>query len=209
MARWKKQFRKSLKIMKWMVITVLVLPLSYCLISLILGLFTVNSKQDETNQTCSIYLHSNGVHLDLIIARNDLDEDLTQQISDPNDQYISFGWGEREFYLHTPRWSDLKFKTAVNALFLESPTLIHVYRHQAFKKDWIEIKVSTSQLKSVGSIIKNTFDFDNTRKVQVVKNASYADTDRFYISKGSYSAFNTCNTFVNSTLKRSGLKACY
>ena len=37
----------------------------------------------------------------------------------------------------------------------------------------------------------------------------YTTYDEFYEAKGNYSCFKTCNSWVNSALKESNLKACY
>src|SRR3546814_11193566 len=41
--------------------------------------------------------------------------------------YLAFGFGNRDFYLTTPTWADLTFKTAFAAAIGGGPSLIHVY----------------------------------------------------------------------------------
>ncbi|REG87882.1 uncharacterized protein DUF2459 [Winogradskyella sediminis] len=42
----------------------------------------------------------------------------------------------------------------------------------------------------------------------ILENQGYSSIDDFYKAKGSYSCFKTCNSWVNSAFKESGLKSC-
>lgn len=196
------------KILKWFLYVVAV-PVTYMLIALILTYIPVNRKSDATELNKTIYLNTNGVHLDIIIPIKNLESELLKGIKHhKNTKYLSFGWGEENFYINTPTWGDLTFKNAFKALFLKSSTLMHITRYQKKRKDWVEIKINTSELQKLNFYINNTFQTNEDRMKIILENKGYTYRDDFYRAKGSYSCFKTCNSWVNTAFKESGLKAC-
>lgn len=197
------------RILKW-ILFLLSIPLLYILISLLLTSITVNKKDKEDNAEKSIFLTTNGVHLDIILPKENIDSLLLLGIKQNTaENYLAFGWGDENFYLNTPTWGDLTFKNAFGALFLKSSTLVHLTRYQNKQSDWIEIKVTEAELKKLNSYLLETFFLnENGEKVMLI-DKGYTSKDDFYKANGSYTCFNTCNSWVNSAFKNSGLKACY
>jgi len=196
------------KIVKW-IIAIIIIPIVYFLVSLILIFIPINNEEKKSNKNKSIYLNSNGVHLNIIIAKNQLHPKLLDGLKySDNDNYFSFGWGDKNFYLNTPTWGDLTFNNASRALFLKGTALIHLNRYSTTKFDWVEIKVNQNQLGKINQYIDKTFCLDSTNKKILLNNSGYSYNDDFYAAMGSFSCFKTCNTWVNSGLKESGIKAC-
>ncbi len=185
----------------------------YVLTAFILINVKVNSSESLRNQktnTSQIYLSTNGVHLDLIVPVNLLTSNLKQGLYlGSQDAFVAFGWGDADFYLNTPTWSDLTFITAVKALFLKSSTLMHVSRFQNIDHDWVKVAINDDQLKKINSYLEGSFKTDIKNQKQLIPNASYFTNDSFYKANGSYSVLKTCNTWVNQGFKYSGLTACY
>ena len=196
------------KIFQW-IFYVLLLPLLYASIALICSFITVGENNPTGNENHTIYLHTNGVHLDIAISKADLDEDLYRQLyHKPGENYISFGWGDENFYLNTRTWDDLTFGNAFGALFLKSSTLMHVTRYRGVHKDWQAIKVSARQLEILNERISQSFKRDRASQIIQLENKGYTAIDDFYKAEGSYSCIYTCNTWVNSVFKDAGLKSC-
>lgn len=124
-----------------------------------------------------------------------------------SDTYLSFGWGEENFYINTPTWGDLTFKNAFKAMFLKSSTLMHITRYKSVGSDWVEIKITESELEKLNDYLQNTFSTDEHGMKILLEDQGYTAIDDFYKAKGSYSCFKTCNTWVNSGFKESGLKS--
>lgn len=144
------------------------------------------------------------------MAKNDLDDKVLSGIKhQENTNYLALGWGDKNFYLNTPTWGDLTFKTAMGALFLNSPTLVHVTQYQNQQTDWVEVKVSKQELEKLNAYLLQTFALNENGEKILLENKGYGSNDDFYKAKGNYSCFNTCNTWVNSGFKTSGLKSCY
>jgi len=196
------------KVVKWIFIIILI-PIVYFLISLILTYIPLNEVAQYSEKNKSIYLSSNGVHLNIIIPKDQMDIKLLNGLKYfENNKYFSFGWGDKKFYLNTPTWSDLTFKNALHALFLKDSTLIHLTRYSTIQETWLEIKVNQNQLNKINQYIYKTFYFDSQSKKILLNNKGYSYNDDFYEALESYSCFKTCNSWVNSGLKESDIKAC-
>ena len=196
------------KIVKW-IGCFLLIPLGYVLISFLCTAITVNGTiTGETPHT--IYLSTNGVHLDIIIPTKNIQDELRENLKDELHitEYVSFGWGDENFYLHTPTWDDLTFSNAFSALFLKSTTLMHVTKYNTKRNSWVAIQISESQLTKLNSYIETSFQKDTTGSIVKLEGESYGENDMFYKAIGSYSCLKTCNTWTNQAFKESTIKAC-
>ncbi len=201
--------RLGKRILKW-ILYLLLIPILYIGMSLILLSITIDRKIENQVSEKTIYLNTNGVHLDIVIPKNNIDSQLLLGLKqEQSDKYLSFGWGDENFYLNTPTWGDLTFKNAFSAMFLKSSTLMHVTRYSYKHSDWMEIKITESELKKLNFYIQNTFKTSENEMKVVLENKGYSPVDDFYKASGSYSCFKTCNSWVNSGFKESGLKSCF
>jgi len=197
------------KILKWIFYLALI-PIGYLLISLFLTIITVEKKDKLSNLNKTIYLSTNGVHLNVILLKKDISSDLIKGISHlSNEKYFSFGWGDENFYLNTPTWGDLTFRNGFNAMFINSPTLIHLTRYKKKHNDWVEIKISENEINRLNLYLIHSFKKDSEGKKILLPNKGYTSNDDFYKAIGRYSCFNTCNSWINTGFKESGLKSCY
>jgi len=196
------------KIIKW-ILFVLAMPIIYLVVSLVLTLITVNNIDTQVDKTEKIFLSTNGVHLNVILEKKDLHKSLVKGLDhSSSDNFFSLGWGDEVFYLNTPAWSDLTIKTAFNAAFLKGPSLIHSSRYRQVQSNWVEIKVSPSELRKINELILQSFSTDANGNLMLLKGEGYSNNDDFYKARGSYSCFKTCNSWVNTIFKKSGLKSC-
>lgn len=187
----------------------LLIPLTYFLVALILTAITIDRKTIDTIPNQTIYLSTNGVHLDIVIPKENLDSSLLRNLVHNNyENYIAFGWGDKNFYLNTPTWSDLSFNTACKAMFLKSSTLVHITRYRHEQSDWIEIKITKSELKKLKAYLSKSFTLTENGNKKLLQNKGYTTRDNFYEANGSYSLFKTSNSWVNTGFKKSGLKSC-
>lgn len=197
-----------LKILKWF-LCFLGIPISYIIISLILTYISVNNIELSIDDSKKIYLSTNGVHLNIIIPVNDLRFELKKDLKyTKHDKYFSFGWGDENFYLNTPTWNDLTIANTFNALFLKSTTAIHITRYTQIVKTWTVVNLSKLELNKLNKFITESFKKDKDGNKIIIANVSYSTNDNFYKANGSYSFFKTCNSWVNSAFKESGLKSC-
>ena len=151
---------KFLKKILKLILGVLAIPVIYLLISFMLTSITVNDKDVISNIKKNIYLNTNGVHLDIIIPVSEIEDKLINGLKMKDEKYLSFGWGDENFYLNTPTWNDLTFKNAFNALFLNSNTLIHLTKYTRKNSEWIVVPLNEKQLSKLNQYILNSFQLN-------------------------------------------------
>lgn len=202
-----KYFRKVVMIL-------LLPPLIYGILVIFGGIIPVNKNSTRTGSV-SIYLVQNGSHTDIVVPIASktinweniiLPEDFPSEVK--NARYYSFGWGDREFYRTTPYWEDLTFKTAFSALFLNTPSAVHIRRLENIDSEKIiSLNIEKEEYRKLSEYILKHLEFQKDRKL-VPLDFNYSDNDVFYDSRSTFHAFRTCNSWVNSALKYSGLRSC-
>ena len=193
----------------------LVLPLLYLLAALMLGHIVREPPRAAAIRDITVYLLDNGVHTDLALPLSNAVFDWTTVI-DPADarqlyfplDYVAFGWGDRAFYLETPQWHDMKVATAFKAVAGLGDTVIHVtfLPQPRATPNSVAIDVSADEYRALAASIVASLQTDSTGRAQVIAGRAYGDNDAFYAAHGSYSLFNTCNSWTNHRLKAAGLK---
>jgi len=187
----------------------------YALGVFLLPFIPVNTQEDDADEI-SIYILTNGVHTDIVcpLRHEEMDWSTILPLTDTREpamdmNYVSFGWGDKGFYLNTPTWSELKLSTALKAAFWLSESAMHVtyYRSMSEDEHCRKIFVSRAQYKHLVNYILNTFDRANDQVIHIPTDMVYGDNDAFYEAKGSYNLFYTCNTWANAALKAAGQKA--
>jgi len=179
----------------------------YLLMAIILSIVSTHPKTLDCSKDKEIYVATNGVHLEVIIQKKDLDTTQVQALQiGPQTNFVSFGWGDRAFYINTPDWGDLKLTTAINALFLNSKSTIHVTNYSQKKEDWVSVPVCEEQITLLTAYIDNEFATNDENELLEIKASGYTVNDTFYEANGSYNCIQTCNTWVNVGLKRAHIK---
>ena len=200
--------KKLLKFLLKLLLFLIAIPVVYLLVSLVLTAIPVNSDSVQAIDSHTIYLSTNGVHLDIVMPLELMDDQLLNGLKrTPEDSYFGIGWGEENFYINTPQWSDLTLGTAVNAAFLKNSTLLHINRYSRKNSAWVPVQLNDQELQAVNNYIQQTFRLDASGNKQLVPDVGYTVKDDFYKARGSYSLHHTCNSWVNSCFRESGLKA--
>jgi len=181
-----------------------------------LGKISVD-KEPTASKDITIYIRTNGVHTDLVIPLKNEQMDWSKEIRFENTiskdtcaKYLSVGWGDKGFYLHTPTWADLTFSVAFKAATGLSTSAIHAtfYKTIEVGNDCVELKISKKQYTRLIKYIQNSFlKSPDGHLINIKTNANYGKNDAFYDAGGSYSMFHTCNTWANNGLKSCGQKA--
>ena len=179
----------------------------YFLAALILSLLKTHPPKQDCLADREIYITTNGVHLDIVLPVENVEPEFLSRLEIlPGTKYVSFGWGDREFYINTPEWKDLTFKTAFKALFLKSETAMHVTCYRGFGADWKPVQLCGQQINRLNSYIENSFKKSVDGKLQKIADYGYYENDAFYEATGSFSLFRTCNVWVNKALKVTGIQ---
>jgi uncharacterized protein (TIGR02117 family) len=158
------------------------------------------------------------VHADLVLPiKTDL-KDWSEKIKFEHIQskdsifhYLAFGWGDKGFYLETPEWSDLKFKTAFNAAFNLGTSAMHTtfYKQIHETENCVKIEISKEQYQKLITFIEASFQYDTNGNPIFIDATTYGKNDSFYEAHRTYNLFYTCNTWANQALKKAHMKAAF
>ncbi len=160
-----------------------------------------------------VFVLSGAVHTDLILpvrsdSTNWLDEFPRDAFEKNCERYshVAIGWGDRGFYLETPTWRELKASTAVNAMLLTSDSVMHV-QFMGEPLETVEcraVRVSEEQYAALTQFIRDTFERKDDQVVPI-NGEAYNERDAFFVARGSYHAFNTCNCWAARGLAQTGV----
>ena len=145
----------------------------------------ISTGEYAEEPTHCIYIADNGFHTDIIIPGLD--------------DYTSYGWGSKIFYMNVPTWDDLTFDIASEALFKDPTSVMRVTKHSYVKSNWLEVPVTEEQLDIILNEIDKTMDRDSNNEWIPIRG-------NFYKAIGNYSFKRTCNTWVNDIFKKANLK---
>jgi len=200
----------------YFILTLFVIVGTYMLCAIILSGIEVKAEQESTRDV-EIYIITNGVHADIVLPVRAEHMDWSKQIpfthtmgQDSLATLISFGWGDKRFYLETPEWKDLKWNTALKAILGLNNTAIHIsfYRNLHEGVDCKKLYISMSQYERLVTYIEKSFtrNIDGSF-IQISPELHYGPNDSFYEAEGNYNLFYTSNTWTNDALKACGQKA--
>ena len=210
-----KKLKRILRFTLRFVLSIVAFVAVYLIAVFLLYRIPVNSHPTPGGDI-PIYINSNGVHTDIVVPlKNDV-KDWTKDIlfsqtvaQDTVANFVAFGWGDKGFYLDTPEWSDLKASTAFKAAFYLGSSAMHTRFYKSLKEDaeCKKIMITKEDYASLVTYIEESFELDDTKKVQWISGNSYGKYDAFYEAQGRYSLFYTCNTWANQALKAGNQKA--
>lgn len=168
-----------------------------------------NPRWREPAEGIPIFVETNGVHtalvLPLVTPEKDWRGDFpARDLAEPDRPYthVSVSWGDREVFLNTPTWSDLRSSTVARIVIGGGDGLLHVahYVRPAPSDDLRPLRVTPAQYRVI------------IRRVEAVlpeigrRYPGYGQQDVFYAARGRYSAGNTCNQWTSDTLAAAGVR---
>ncbi|MGB0523756.1 MAG: TIGR02117 family protein [Flammeovirgaceae bacterium] len=190
--------------------------LLYLLTAIILTLIPSNSSSEQPAEGIDIYLISNGFHMDLVLPAthkiyhwNDFIDFTQFHESTKPPKFLAFGWGDKGFFYDAPTVNDLTISTTLNAIFLPSPSVMHVilFFGRPVGQDVHQITLSPQQYEALVMHIQSGFQRNEQQQIIPLTGDGYGHvTDKFYQGTGSYSLFTTCNSWINQGLKKAGVK---
>lgn len=185
------------------------------LLAFILPEFKVNNDFSSPAKGVKIFIHSNGVHTDFVVPvrtsviRWDTVVHPADFGADSTYTHVSFGWGNKKFYIETPTWNDLTFSTAIIAAFGLGDAAMHVTYYKSAPREserTISYVISEEQYRNLISHISGTFRYDENG-MMLIDHPGYGYHDRFYEAQGHYSFIKTCNEWTGDGMEATGLPA--
>ncbi|MBF2065362.1 MAG: TIGR02117 family protein [Calothrix sp. C42_A2020_038] len=185
------------------------------LMIIFIGILTPSKWFYDSSQPCdvNIYVINGGVHSDILLpvktSKHDWNDfiPLEQIGTDINQQYkyLSFGWGEHDFYINTPTVADIKIHTVIKALFYpNNSSVMHVRGFNNLPDQrYVDIKcvgISHENYLRLAEFIQKSFQTDSTGRVIRLANG-YNPYGGFYGANGSYSILRNCNHWTVDALR--------
>jgi uncharacterized protein (TIGR02117 family) len=202
-----RNIKKRFKSLKNGLAVLFGLPMLYLAAALLLSVLPTHPPEKNCRPEHKLFVSTNGVHLDIILPVENIAPDLRSQLSLPAvTRFVAFGWGDKEFYIKTPEWSDLTFPVAFRALFMKTEAAMHVTSLGRSFNGWKEVEICTGQLHALNSYINSSFKKNETGELQKLDFPGYTSYDDFYEANGSFTIFFTCNVWANNALKEIEIK---
>ena len=159
-----------------------------------------------TEPSKTIYLVRHGWHAGIVIKRADISPDIWPRHNDfPDAEYLEFGWGDKEYYM-TP---SPNLGTILKAGLLPTASVLHIVGFSGPvtryfpRSEVIRIELSGMGFQRLCSYLENSYALDEAGRSQPL-GASLYGAGRFYLSRESYHAFNTCNVWTARGLREAG-----
>jgi len=204
---------------KWFTILLFSFLCIYFFLAFVLSRMTVEGKNDPKS-SIKIYLMKSGVHTDFVLPIKTEVIDWTKSFprentgfKDSTTKLIAIGWGDKNFYMNTPEWADLTFKTAIFAMTGLGSSAIHATYHYEILSDRpvIQLYLSVKQYKALVRYIQHQLVLDkrgNTVYIPAKNKQVVSGNDAFYAAHNCYSMVLTCNSWINRGLKACHKRAC-
>ena len=183
--------------------------------ALTIGYITPRQWSRVSGESCSItiYVSGSNLHTNLIVPvkTNEVDWKSHLNLAEIEPQgrndynFLSFGWGERDFYLTTPTLQDLRLSTTLRALLLPTESVLYVRGHHTLPKSSSQyqvkpVKVSRQAYWQLTEFLLSSFARDwQGEPIRIRESNRYNGS--FYIAKGYYSVLRTCNDWTATGLR--------
>ena len=207
--------RRTIKILALSLLAPFALTAAYLSAAALAGLVPIGPATDRGPKEVDIYVHSNGVHADLLLPVTALDIDWRRRlptyddpdVADGGFPYLAFGWGDRSFYLNTPTWADLDAQTALLALSGMDGTVMHVQSASPppLGPRTARLSLTAGQYHQLVDFIDQSFQHDGAGLPIPIAGAHYYGRhDAFFEGRGHYSMVTTCNEWTRQALSHAG-----
>lgn len=157
-----------------------------------------------------IMVGTNGVHTELVLPLVTPGKDWRSDfpvtdLAAPGEPYthMAVSWGEREVFLNTPSWADLRPATAVRAM-IGGDALLHVshYFRPAPGADNRPLRLNRAQYARLVRRIEQAV----APAARRIRHRGYSGNDAFYDARGRYHWRRTCNQWTSDTLAAAGVR---
>ncbi|MGY4830247.1 TIGR02117 family protein [Sphaerotilaceae bacterium SBD11-9] len=200
----------------WSALGVMAGVAAYFMVAFGLLLVPANPQAPSDAIVVQAYVVSNGVHTDLVFPLRAQGVDWSRTFparhlaQDPGERarYVAIGWGDREFYLHTPRWRDLTAGRALQALSGSGHSLLHVtHLHETdLREGAYALPLTAAQYASLVQHVEASLVRRPSGEGAHLPGQHYGPRDAFYEARGSYDLFTTCNVWTGRALRQAGVK---
>jgi uncharacterized protein (TIGR02117 family) len=153
-----------------------------------------------------VYIGGHTRHASIIVDRRDFDPAASLGTAEFDRKYwLEFGWGDADFY--QAKGEDVLL--GAKALFLPTDTVMHVHGFNGTPQanfpetEILEIQVTPDGYGRLLAFLRASFAHGTDGNAVPLGKGLYG-LSRFYQGMGTYSMFNTCNTWTARALAAGG-----
>jgi uncharacterized protein (TIGR02117 family) len=169
---------------------------------LLLGMWPRNAGWEPAGADgVEVRVGGTGVHADLVLPLVAVGIDLSGLMRDAGlapSPWLAVGWGERDFYLHTPTWADADARRLLRAAAGSEKTLLQVTRLGG--PDGTAVRLRPDEYRRLVAAVLA----DVRRPVERLP--GYGADDAFVAASGRYWLGRTCNQWVADRLAGAGVR---
>jgi len=210
--------RKGLRYLWRGLLILLIVNALYALLALGGTLISVNRNYQPASNGIPVFVSTNGFHTDVILPVQNRRDKCFQLLLQPDlatnyahCPYVSFGWGDRNFYMESYNGSFPKVTTILSTLFIPGKTLMHIDFYRTTPKPGNRVKkllLTPAQYEQLVDFVTASFRQSNSGLAKLPQ-PGYYNSDYFFEAEGKYHLFNTCNVWTGEALKQAGVKISY
>ncbi|WP_425396307.1 TIGR02117 family protein [Aeoliella sp.] len=189
--------------------------------AVLIGLVPVNRGFKSPAEGIDIIVYIDPAHSEIIlpIVTDVHDWGPWFSASDFPDQtgfetHVALGWGDREFFLHTPTWDDLRADLTARSMLLPTDTVMHVeLMHLPPENEYYRhVTIDRAGYQRMVEFIQSSFVLDGSPQSGGVEPRPLVGwhydgrCDAFYEAQGTYSMLYTCNAWTGDCLEVAGVR---
>jgi len=188
------------------------LLLAYALAAIAFALLPVSGRpQQLKGDEPVLYVCASLAHTDILLPIRDPLIDWRALFPDnvpdglPSDAYLAIGWGDLAFYRETPTWADVKISVALDALLGGHATAFRVVAVNPPEAggECRSLKVDQAGRQAVIDRVLSKLVRDAAGRPLMQPGSTWPIA--YYLTKGRYGPFDTCNQWAASALAAAGL----
>lgn len=202
--------RRLVRLAAWLVAGLVLIHVVFLLAGWVGSSIPRNGDWREPPDGVEIMVETNGFHTALVLPLVTPEKDWRTEFpaSDlalPSLDYthVSISWGEREVFLNTPTWLDLRPTTVLRIVGVGGDGLLHVahYVRPAPSDDVRPLRLTRPQYRRLVASVEASLP-----RGPKVRYPGYFEQDVFYEAPGRYTATNTCNQWTSDMLAAAGVR---
>ncbi|MGJ4857771.1 DUF2459 domain-containing protein [Labrys sp. La1] len=202
---------KSLRLILVLAAMPLLALLLFVLAAIGFALVPASGRAQQAGGEPTLYLCASLAHTDIVMPSRDALIDWTQLFPAvappdlPAEAYLAFGWGDLVFFRETPTWGDTRVSTALAALAGRHGTALRVVavNPPVANPDCLPLSIDREGRLALIAHIQASLQPDAAGRPQ--QRPGGTGLEAFYLAKGRYGPFNTCNQWAAEALAVAGL----
>ncbi|HEX8531656.1 MAG TPA: TIGR02117 family protein [Cytophagales bacterium] len=192
--------------------------LGYGLLAAVGTLIPTNASFAPAPGGTTVYVSTNGFHTDVILPLGNRQDNCFAVAADPalggrvrTYSYVSYGWGDRDFYMASYDNTFPGFTTVLDAMLVPGESLMHVTFLRNAPRPGPDVKavsLTDAQYQRLVAFVTASFRQEGGTLAKLDQ-PGYGTRDFFYRAEGSYHLFRTCNAWTGDALREAGVKVSW